>query len=210
MIHVMLDLETLSTRKNAAIVQLAAVAFNPETGETLSEFSGYVRDIPPYAHVDPGTVAWWLTQDAAAQLGKGMSECGVLLAQALSDFVAWYGALPGVSGSASPVEAIWSHGATFDLPVLCSALDACCIKQPWSYKAERDTRTLYALAPGGMPAVAGVAGVKHDALYDCHVQVKQVVGALAALREAAEALTYVRADRAAVERQRALEQYQPY
>lgn len=171
----MLDLETISSRKNAAIIQIAAVSFDPLDGEVRSEFNRYVNTVPDYAHISVDTIAWWFQQKFAAQLGKSIQESGIPLEQALADFSSWYAAQ-------TDNEAIWSHGATFDLPVMCSALSACGIKQPWHYRAERDTRTLYALAPGGMPAVSGVAGVEHDALYDCHVQLKQVVGALVALR----------------------------
>lgn len=173
--HVMIDLETLSSRKNAAIIQIAAVSFDPFDGAIRDEFNRYVNTVPEYAHIDVATVGWWFQQKFAAQLGKSMQMSGISLEQALVDFCAWYA---GQTGN----EAIWSHGATFDLPVMCSALAACNIKQPWHDRAERDTRTLYALAPGGMPTVTGVAGVEHDALYDCHVQIKQVVGALASLR----------------------------
>ena len=170
--HVMLDLETLSSQKNAAIIQLAAVSFDAQTGAVYSEFNRFTNDI--FGHVAADTVAWWMQQDFAPQLGKLLQTSGVPTAQALADFCGWC--------SSQTIEAIWSHGATFDLPVVGSALAAAGLKTPWRYSAERDTRTLYALAPGGMPAVRSVAGTKHDALYDCHVQVKQVVGALAALR----------------------------
>jgi hypothetical protein len=174
----MLDLETLSARKNAAIVQIAAVAFDPQDGEIRSEFNRFVNTTYPEADISIDTIAWWMQQSFAPQLGKLIAENGVPLVNALQDFCTWY--------AGQTVEAIWSHGATFDLPVTCSALAACGIKQPWSYRAERDTRTLYALAPGGMPAVTGVAGTQHDALYDCHIQLKQVVGALAALKGGAK------------------------
>jgi exodeoxyribonuclease VIII len=179
-VHVMLDLETLSTRKNAAIIQIAAIAFDPSTGATLpASFNAFVNDLHQDSHVDISTIAWWLQQDQAARLGAAIEQQGITLGRALLDFSQWYAAL-------GAVEAIWSHGATFDLPVLCSALASCGYKQPWSYRAERDTRTLFALAPGGMPAVVGTpGGQKHDALYDCEIQIKQVVGALAALRGAA-------------------------
>jgi 3'-5' exoribonuclease-like protein len=172
--HVMLDLETLSTRKNAAIIQIAAVVFDSETGAPRGSFNVFVRDFPAYCHVDPGTVAWWLQQKAAATIGAGMSAGGSLQ-DALEKFCAWFAAL-------GPVEAIWSHGATFDIPVLCSALAACNVAQPWSYRAERDTRTLYALAPGGMPSIGRDPARTHDALYDCEMQIQEVVGALRALR----------------------------
>lgn len=178
-LHVMLDLETLSTRKNAAIVQIAAIAFDPLTGDiplpVTGKFNRFVIDTDGY--IDPRTVAWWMQQKTAASLGKKIETCGVALDGALHDLREWYQEQPNVA-------AVWSHGATFDIPIVeqrCSELG---LQTPWHYRHPRDTRTLFALAPGGMPAVQGHGGeLTHDALYDCEIQIKQVVGALAALRE---------------------------
>lgn len=169
--HVMLDLETLSTAKDAAILQIAAVVFDAGTGETGAEFNAYVRH--PSGHVDTDTVLWWMQQAQAAALGKAASN-GVNEAKALDQFREWLQAI-------NPA-ALWSHGATFDIVVLGSAYRRHEVVVPWSYRLERDTRTLFVLAPGGMPKVAKDESRVHDALYDCHVQIKQVVGALQALR----------------------------
>ena len=62
--HVVLDLETLSTRSNAAIVSIGAVAI--ENLEVVDEF--YVNVDPSTCkeaglHIDPLTVEWWAEQD---------------------------------------------------------------------------------------------------------------------------------------------------
>jgi hypothetical protein len=173
----MLDLETLSTRTDAAIVQIAALAFDPLTGKDPVGvgFNMFVRDLA--GHVDLATVAWWLQQQAAPVLGRMIEKEGTSLVAALRGFTEWYASL-------GEVEAIWSHGATFDIPIMAHHCAVHGIAVPWSYRAPRDTRTLYALAPGGMPAVTGQGGAqKHDALCDCEIQIKQVVGAFSALRE---------------------------
>lgn len=179
--HVMLDLETLSTRKNACIVQIAAIAFDPRDGSVSADpskrplFNRFVIDTEGF--IDPKTVAWWLQQKAAPALGKKIETCGRPLDTVLREFYGWYEDL------GKDVEAVWSHGATFDIAIVeqrCSELG---LPMPWHYRHPRDTRTLYALAPGGMPAVPGNPELTHDALYDCEVQIKQVVGALAALRQ---------------------------
>lgn len=194
--HVMIDLETLSKRTNAVITQLAAVAFDSETGEILSRFNAFVKESLDLSasdgHLDVDTVAWWLTQKAAPELGAALLEQGRPLSSVLSDFVAWFidqDHRVGLELRQGAVEGVWSHGATFDLPILTSAFERCeyQIAVPWGYRLPRDTRTLYALAPGGMPTVAVDETRKHDALYDCEVQVQQVVGALKALRLQAQA-----------------------
>jgi hypothetical protein len=168
--HAMIDLETLSTRKDAAIVQLAAVSFDPDTGEI---FGRYKTTVLPREgeHVDVGTIAWWLQQDAAKALGAALVGPGCLpLAAALVELWAFF--------DAEKPEAVWSHGSSFDVAIVehhCARLE---LAVPWTYKMPRDTRTLYSLAPGGCPVVEVDAARKHDALYDCEVQIQQVCGAL--------------------------------
>jgi exodeoxyribonuclease VIII len=177
----MLDLETLSTRKNAAIVQIAAIAFDPRDGRIESINTGRPRAFNAFVidregHIDPKTVAWWMQQKPAASLGKKIETTGVLLDEALRDLKDWY--------EEQDAEAVWSHGATFDIAIIEQRCAEIGRPVPWHYRHPRDTRTLFALAPGGMPAVPGNPELTHDALYDCEIQIKQVVGALAALRGA--------------------------
>lgn len=185
--HIMLDLETLSTRKDAAIIQIAALAFDPETGELGKSFNAYVNNST--GHVSVPTVGWWLQQLHAPKIGAEVAGAeAVSENDACRAFREWMLAHTDVcpdlpNGGAE--YAIWSHGATFDIVVLENACARIGISKPWSYRVERDTRTLYALAPGGMPAVQTDPARVHDARYDCEVQVQQVVGALRALREQA-------------------------
>lgn len=173
--HVMIDLETLSTRKDAAVVQLAAVSFDPQTGEIFGRYKTAV--LPREGeHIDVGTVAWWFQQSAASALGAALIGPGCLpLAAALVELQSFF--------DAEKPEAVWSHGSSFDVAIVehhCARLG---LAVPWTYKMPRDTRTLYALAPGGCPPVEVDSARKHDALYDCEVQVEQVCGALRALRD---------------------------
>lgn len=176
--HVMLDLETLSTRKNASIVQIAAIAFDPFTGAASATppFNVFVKD--PDGHIDVATVAWWLQQKAAPALGKKVEMTCVTLTEAVTAFKGWYDA----QGS----QVVWSNGATFDIAIIEQRCAETGCANPWPYRHPRDTRTLYALAPGGMPAVKGNPQLTHDALYGCELQIKRVVGALGALRQQAQ------------------------
>jgi hypothetical protein len=178
----MIDLETLAKGARAHIVQIAAIAFDRETGEFGPHFVVYVKGPQSGRTIDVDTVAWWLQQNAAFSLGEGLQdEEALYLGQALATLREWF------VTEALDVECVWSHGATFDLPILEDAYAGeFGSPPPWHYKAPRDTRTLYDLAPGGMPAVEKDPEQEHDALYDCEIQIKQVVGALAALRRQAD------------------------
>jgi len=68
--HLMVDLETLATTPNAAILTIGAVTFNPNGYEIYNEFyaridTESIETLDTY--IDEGTVRWWADQDKAAQ-----------------------------------------------------------------------------------------------------------------------------------------------
>jgi hypothetical protein len=176
--NLMFDLETLGKRTDAAITQISAAWFDPETGEIGGTFDGLIRNSGGTVDID--TVAWWLQQAHAPVLGAKLSDPSQAGDEAavLAEFCAF------VRVHGEPAR-VWAHGGTgFDFPILRSALDRHDLATPWGYRAPRDTRSLYDLAPGGCPSVPVDETRKHDAAYDCEVQVAQVCGALRALRDA--------------------------
>jgi hypothetical protein len=195
--HVMLDLETLSTRTDACIIQIAAVAFDVETGELGPRFNAYVNESclegAAVGHVDVSTVGFWMRQKFAPTLGAAITDEDERrdLYEALCDFGQWFANLAEdtCEDDAQPVTetsediSLWSHGAGFDIPILAEAHNRALIGEvPWHYRAPRDTRTLYAVAPGGKPALPKDETREHDAQYDCEYQIAQVCAAWAALR----------------------------
>ncbi|NJN05272.1 MAG: 3'-5' exoribonuclease [Rhodobacteraceae bacterium] len=58
MIHIMIDLETLSTQPDARLLSIGAVSYTDST--ILDDVYLPVQDVG--GHVCPDTVAWWLTQ----------------------------------------------------------------------------------------------------------------------------------------------------
>ncbi|SEQ87874.1 protein of unknown function [Faunimonas pinastri] len=95
-------------------------------------------------------------------------------AEVLREFHSWAHPLIGSE------TMVWSHGLTFDLPILSHALYKEGIPPLWGHRAGRDTRTLFWLA-GGVPEVP-FEGVKHSPLDDCKHQVKQVIEAYRIVR----------------------------
>ncbi len=191
--HVMVDLETLSTRVDACIIQIAAVAFDPETGELGPRFNAYVNETcligARVGHIDVNTVAFWMSQKVSAAMGAavGSEDTGLYLSEALGSFAEWLQEEVEHDGEVA-LEGLWSHGATFDIPILQDAFERRCPevcegKVPWHYRTPRDTRTLFALAPGGMPRPPKDETREHDARYDCEYQIAQVVEALRNLRK---------------------------
>lgn len=178
--QIMIDIETLGKRTNACLVQVAAVAFNIETGALSHAFNGVIRNSGGALDVD--TVAWWMQQAHAPVLGAKLQDASQAgdereVLESLCQFF-------HMCGAAEPVDQVWAHGGTgFDFPILQSAFERCGLAVPWHYRAPRDTRSLYDVAPGGMPRPPKDEAREHDAQYDCEYQIAQVCAAWAALRD---------------------------
>lgn len=161
--HVMIDLETMSSRANAAILEIGAVMFDPLTGlaplkEPFSRHVDLQSAIAAGSHVEADTLMWWLGQDQTARdaLKPGQGQA-VPLSQALADLAAWL-----------PREEffVWSHGATFDVVILEVAWSRFGQKAPWKFWNIRDTRTLFAIAGKKLADLVVQKGTKHNALDD--------------------------------------------
>ena len=163
---VMVDIESLSVRHDAAILSIGAIVFNPFIpGEISTAFDVTINmasNAPLNRHVDPGTVQWWLQQSPEAQaalLGGQQFQ----LTHALGKFRDWV--------IAQNPSQVWANSPSFDCVILRSAFDAAGLRTPWTYYAERDVRTMKEVltASGVEPPVP--AGVAHRAVDDCLKQI---------------------------------------
>ena len=190
MIHVMLDLETWGTRPGADIRSIGAVIFDPAkniiTGDTFyvacdnppsAYKDGSDRDDHKYPlHRDPRTLQWWSEQSDEAQAAFADP---VELREALVRFADWYYSL----ACAEPMQVrLWSHGVSFDPPILAAAYEAVGLPVPWHYRAPRDTRTAFDLAgiddhSAWLKQHPGPLGVPHHALDDAICQARAVCAA---------------------------------
>lgn len=64
---IMLDLETLGTKSDAAIIQIGACYFDRETGEIGEKFRVNVEPDLSRFTVEWGTVKWWMLQSEEAR-----------------------------------------------------------------------------------------------------------------------------------------------
>lgn len=181
--HVMVDLETLAKNPGSAISSIGAVAFDPRVkglpplAEMLESTGKFYTRVNLSSCLDLGlsiegsTVAWWLRQDEEARTELGSAilsgghirDCLWLLRKWLQEV---------------KPNRIWSHGSTFDLPILSYAMYKCGMQEPWDYRALRDTRTLFDLANYSYKS-APVG--KHNALVDAYHQALAVQDAYAIL-----------------------------
>lgn len=174
---IMIDLETLATGPNAGLIQIGAIAFNSRTGQAKSEpFEvdvDLISALMAGGEVDGSTVRWW--QDQGGPNLKRPKE----VRAALHELSAWFKKYPDA-------KRVWAQGPSFDTAVLEGYFRRLGMKQPWSYNAARDTRTVYDLArERGWQKPEGTEPV-HEGLEDCRRQVICLMSALRFLRGEAE------------------------
>ena len=166
--QVMLDIETMGTTHNSAIVAIAAVIFDLETGKIIREFDDVVdlnSCLEIGLEVNANTIYWWLSQDKEAinSITKDKGHIRSVL-KGLTDFIKSV----ELDNDAEPI--VWSNGR-FDFGILSNAYQAIKMKVPWKYWNERDVRTISDLYPSIKKALT-FKGTKHNPLDDCKYQVE--------------------------------------
>jgi exodeoxyribonuclease VIII len=157
--HLMVDLETLATTPDAAILTIGAVLFDPYSPQVYDKFYKRV-DLDSVTalgmKIDDNTIEWWSKQSAAAQeeaFGEG-------------NRISIQEAIEGFHKFAWNCEAFWSHGSIFDINILDTYYRALNKATPWNFWQIRDTRTVFDL--GFDPELPKVTA--HNALADANAQ----------------------------------------
>lgn len=173
--HIMIDLETLSTAKNAVVLSIGAVFFDPKTGTVLDEFYKELR-LSDQANrkVDISTVQWWMKQVAehperASIFSQELNENKCPTRNALlllRDFIE----------SHRPIEqdfCVWACDPDFDLDIIATLYADYELNVPWKYYEPKSVRTVRMLAKElGLPKLDVTK--THNALEDCIRQAKEV------------------------------------
>lgn len=162
--HVMIDLETMSTKQGAAIVSIGAVKFDPRFGkiDLKDTFYQELHWKSQNRHIDPSTEEWWSNQSKAA---KSALKGTIALEDMLWDLEDW---LPDDCR-------VWGNGSIFDISILENAYDQHNEAYPWKFWNVRDCRTikdLYESLRGGFDGKVG--GTAHNALDDAIHQAKYI------------------------------------
>ena len=165
----MLDLETMSTKPNAAILSIGAVEFDLREKILRNEFYTRVSlesNMKMKRSIDANTVMWWMTQDDEARL-----ELCKPAPRLVNVLVAFMDFLKN-AGLVDRCFCVWGNGADFDNVILASAYSDCNYEVPWYYGNNRCFRTVKALYPYinyEKPLVA------HNALEDAKAQARHVL-----------------------------------
>lgn len=161
----MIDLETLGISTGCGIQQIGSCLF--------SRYDDFI-DNPKVIFVDKdsnakyklrsdaSTMRWWSNQSKEAL--ALFNRPGKDLKEALEEF----------SGSYNwrEIDCVWSHGATFDIPILERAFKVCRLRVPWHFQKVRDTRTLFDLFPTDKKNNKNE--LKHSAKHDSYYQALKV------------------------------------
>lgn len=165
--NVMIDIETLSTEPNAAVLSVAAVS------DTEHQFY-CVLDLRPQIyegrHISPDTLKWWMQQsedardvfqedDAAKYIGEAYSGLDLLLKKTAR------------AANIDPGEIeIWAKPPSFDCTILKTLFETFGLKELWSFRQERCLRTLIKLLPH--VEEPEFVGTPHHALSDAKHQLR--------------------------------------
>lgn len=171
--HIMIDTETLGTRPTSMILTLAATDFTPDTGVIHRKF--YKRiDMNSYSGepaftFDPSTMIWWIELPDAARKEAFLAKPREDIRNVMAEFRDW--CVEGGNFRVYP----WSHGASFDVPLIEFTMGTLGITPPWDFWNVRDTRTIYDLAKiqlGKITLCVDIDLPQHHSLGDCIRQVE--------------------------------------
>jgi len=171
--NIMLDLETMGTESNAAIVAIGACEFDPHGTGLFAGYGTqfYVRvslesSMAAGLTVSAGTILWWLQQSEAAR--KETFEGSVEgLKYAIERFEQFVG---NISRYQPRDVAVWGNGATFDNVIIRSAFKAVGLPVPWSFRNDKCYRTIKNLVPADKLPPWERTGTAHNALSDAITQ----------------------------------------
>jgi hypothetical protein len=181
--HIMIDIETLGVDvMSAPIIQIGAAAFELEGDGPATGCPAFRLHVdpksclrPPFNRViHPDTVAWWAETDPELLVEIMRSREQPLL-NALAELATWFIRID------DGIEGVWSNGANFDVAMLDAAYTQAGMRTPWHYRVVRDVRTMAMIAgdddrcwTDGLITDTERDGAKHDALVDCHRQIRML------------------------------------
>ncbi len=144
----MIDIETQSTRNDAAILSIGACKFDLGTGMVSDPFlvsidpDSYEND--QTFHTDPETVIWWGKQGKAAKDALSINRVGSIFI-ALDRMNEWFEDSGFTKTHKHDCDRLWANPPQFDLSILRHAASKAygsANDVPWHYRQETDMRTL--------------------------------------------------------------------
>lgn len=135
---IMFDLETLGRKPGCVVTSIGAVKFGFSKGITdRFKINISVDDsVKNYGlKLDKDTIKWWEGQPKEARDSWLHNPEPVQLNYAVDQFINWMGY--------DKSRLIYSHGASFDIPIITELFSVLGLEKPWHYRQEMDSRTIF-------------------------------------------------------------------
>ena len=164
MSNIMLDIETMGTNNEAAIISIGAVRFDGYgLGEEFYETINLESAIEYGGIVDGNTIMWWMNQSPVAR--KQFDEPGDDICNVLRL----------LSMRITKKDRIWGNGSDFDNVILASAYKNANIELPWKYYNNRCYRTIKNI---NKDVKMDRIGIHHSAIDDAKSQALHLIDIL--------------------------------
>tara|TARA_R110002167_G_scaffold60282_2_gene170393 strand:+ start:1108 stop:1680 length:573 start_codon:yes stop_codon:yes gene_type:complete len=170
-LHMMLDIETMDTSKEASVLSIGACMFDPRGAndygkraedpitDTHYERASLRSNLEAGRTMSADTILWWMQQSEAARFELHSGEQSPL-GIALYNFRKWAVARDQVA------TRIWAKSPDFDCVIMQDAMTKSAEMWPFKFWESRCVRTITELAyPEGDEPPLGI-GVAHNALDD--------------------------------------------
>lgn len=175
--HVMIDIETLSHKPDACIIQIGAVSFDRNGIKEQRQW-----DIEPPVNSNSGSITlqsvlWWAKEDPKLLATIANSPNKVPLHQALDELSSMF----PVGDKGTNRTRVWANAPSFDCVILRSAYNNMGMDTPWMFFNELCFRTighLYTAVHGEKfknVRERNKTGNSHDALSDAVSQANAII-----------------------------------
>lgn len=170
--NIMLDLETMGTGPNAAVIAIGAVFFDIESrhiGATFYRTLKLESVVRGGGEMDASTVLWWLQQSDEARRALYDAEHVREPEYALAEFSSF------VANNSTEAPKVWGNGANFDNTILASMYRRYNTSPPWKFWNDRCYRTIKATHPDFPGLDIAPNSIKHHALSDAMHQARTLI-----------------------------------
>ena len=146
-IDIMTDIETLGKGDNPPVFQIAACAFDIETGDIVEKFN-VTADVSKMNNIEGDTLIWWLNtnKDLLLELLTAGKESGNTERDIVAQFCTWVETLKRKYDIEHKKTFLWGNGILFDNRIIQKKCNVYNIPYPIYYRCDRDMRTLLELA----------------------------------------------------------------
>lgn len=167
---IMLDLETLNTTSDAAVLSIGAVDIN----NLNNSFHGIIRmeDATKWGTVGGNTVRFWMLQAsvdsaAARDVINGREYAAVVM----QNFTKWVAGVRRWESSDGWDFRIWCKYAAFDFPIITNFANKLGYPMPWKYYEQYCAATIFKLTPD----VFDDEPNEHSAVGDAITQARRLI-----------------------------------